>query len=111
MTNPVVLKHTLPMVLLTVAQAIALPCVATALLALERLYFGVTFDEAFVLLLTFVMLLGIALLQPERGLMPQLIGGRRALVTRLALRWAILLFVLLSIGYATKSSDQFSRRL
>jgi putative colanic acid biosynthesis UDP-glucose lipid carrier transferase len=111
MTNPVVLKHTLPMVLLTVAQAIALPCVATALLALERVYFGVAFDEAFVLLLTLVMILGIALLQPERGLMAQLIGGRRALVTRLALRWAILLFLLLTMGYATKSSDHFSRRM
>ena len=111
MTNPVVLKHTLPMVLLTVAQAIALPFVATALLALERLYFGVAFDEAFVLLLIVVTILGIALLQPERGLMAQLIGGRRALVTRLVLRWATLLFLLLTIGYATKSSDHFSRRM
>jgi putative colanic acid biosynthesis UDP-glucose lipid carrier transferase len=111
MTNPVVLKHTFPMVLLTVAQAIALPCVATALLALERLYFGVAFDTAFVLLLIVVTILGIALLQPERGLMAQLIGGRRALVTRLVLRWATLLFLLLTIGYATKSSDHFSRRM
>ncbi len=111
MTNPVVLKHTLPMVLLTIAQAIALPCAAAALLALERWYFGAAFDRSFIILLMLVVVLGTALLQPERGLMPQLIGDRRALVTRLALRWATLLFVLLTVGYATKSSVDFSRRL
>jgi putative colanic acid biosynthesis UDP-glucose lipid carrier transferase len=111
MTNPVVLKHTLPMVALTVAQAIALPCVATGLLALDCWYFGAAFDQPFVLLLTLVMGLGTVLLQPERGLMPQLIGGRRKLVTRLALRWLILLFALLTLGYATKSSGDFSRRV
>jgi putative colanic acid biosysnthesis UDP-glucose lipid carrier transferase len=111
MTNPVVLKHTLPMVALTIAQGIALPCIATGLLALECWYFGAAFDQPFMLLLTLVMLLGAVLLQPERGLMPQLIGGRRKLVTRLALRWAILLFLLLTLGYATKSSDDFSRRV
>jgi putative colanic acid biosynthesis UDP-glucose lipid carrier transferase len=110
MTNPVVLKHTLPVVLLMIAQAIALPCVATALLAFDCWYFGAAFDQPFVLMLVFVLVLGAVLLQPERGLMPQLIGGRRQLVTRLALRWLILLFVLLSIGYATKSSSDFSRR-
>src|SRR5205085_12434548 len=110
MTNPVVLKHTLPMVLLTIAQAIALPCVATVLLATDRWYFGAKFDRPFVLLLTLVLVLGGVLLQPERGLMPQLIGGRRKLVTRLVLRWSILLFALLTVGYATKSSGDFSRR-
>jgi putative colanic acid biosynthesis UDP-glucose lipid carrier transferase len=111
MTNPVVLKHTLRMVLLTIAQAIALPCVATGLLAFEGWYFGSVFNRSFVILLTLVLVLGGVLLQPERGLMPQLIGGRRALVMRLALRWLILLFVLLAIGYATKSSGDFSRRI
>ena len=111
MTNPVVLKHTLPVVSLTIAQAIALPSVAVALLAFERWYFDVAFDSSFVLLLLLVLVLGVALLQPERGLMPQLIGGRRELVVRLVWRWLILLFVLLAIGYATKSSGDFSRRM
>ena len=49
------------------------------LLAFERWYFGAPFDQSFVILLTLVLVLGVVLLQPERGLMPQLIGGRRAL--------------------------------
>src|SRR4051812_29710392 len=79
MTNPVVLKHTMPVVLLTIAQAIALPSVAAGLLAFERWYFGAQFHQSFVLMLVFVLVLGAVLLQPERGLMPQLIGGRREL--------------------------------
>ncbi len=111
MTNPVVFKHTLPVVLLSLAQAIALPIVACGLLVLIRWYYGAFLDQHFELLLTLVMVLGIALLQPERGLMPQLIGGRRQLVARIALRWLTLLCALLFIGYATKSSSEFSRRM
>ncbi|MBS0419143.1 MAG: undecaprenyl-phosphate glucose phosphotransferase [Proteobacteria bacterium] len=73
--------------------------------------FGIPIDRPFVLLLTFVVILGVPFLQPERGMMTQLIGGRRRLVARLALRWMLLLCVLLAIGYATKSSDHFSRGL
>jgi putative colanic acid biosysnthesis UDP-glucose lipid carrier transferase len=111
MTNPVVFKHTLPFVLLMIGQTVALPLVAGMLLLINRWYYSAAFDQHFELLLTLVMLLGIALLQPERGLMPQLIGGRRQLVARIAFRWLMLLCALLFIGYATKSSSEFSRRM
>jgi putative colanic acid biosysnthesis UDP-glucose lipid carrier transferase len=111
MTNPVVLKHTLPMVLLTIAQAIALPCTAAGLLAFEHWYFKAELDRSFGLMLALVLVLGAVLLQPERGLMAQLIGGRRALIARIGVRWLTLLFLLLAIGYATKSSSDFSRKI
>jgi len=87
MTNPVVVKQTLRMGLLSIAQSVGLPLVASVLLAIEMLLFGIPFDLPFVLLLTFVVVLGVPLMQPERGMMTQLIGGRRRLVTRIALRW------------------------
>ena len=111
MTNPVVIKQTLRMGLLSMSQSVGLPLVASVLLAIEMVLFGIPFDLPFVLLLTFVVVLGVPLMQPERGMMTQLIGGRRRLVTRIALRWLLLLCVLLAIGYATKSSDHFSRGL
>jgi putative colanic acid biosysnthesis UDP-glucose lipid carrier transferase len=111
MTNPVVVKQTLRMGLLSIAQTLGLPLVASGLLALEMLWFNVPIDLPFVLLLTFVVVLGVPLMQPERGMMTQLIGGRRRLVTRIALRWLLLMCVLLAIGYVTKSSDHFSRIL
>jgi putative colanic acid biosynthesis UDP-glucose lipid carrier transferase len=111
MTNPVVVKQTLRMGMLSIAQSVGLPLVASLLLALEMLWFAVPIDLPFVLLLTFVVVLGVPLMQPERGMMTQLIGGRRRLVTRIALRWLLLMCVLLAIGYATKSSNHFSRFL
>jgi len=111
MTNPVVFKHTLSVGLLTVAQAVALPILAGAQLVFLRWYFGVSNSEHFLLMLTLVIMLGAGLLHPERGLMVQLIGSRRQLIVRIALRWLVLLFVLLAVGYATKSSDEFSRKM
>jgi putative colanic acid biosynthesis UDP-glucose lipid carrier transferase len=111
MTNPVVFKQTLRIGLLSVAQSIALPVLAAMLLACEMWYLGVPFDQPFVLLFTLVVVLGIPLFQPERGMLTQLIGGRRRLLSRVAFRWLLLLCLLLAIGFATKSSDHFSRRM
>ncbi|MGH8140713.1 MAG: undecaprenyl-phosphate glucose phosphotransferase [Steroidobacteraceae bacterium] len=111
MTNPVVFKHTLPVGLLSLSQAIALPVLAGALLVFDGWYFDVELNAHFMLLLMLVMVLGAALLQPERGLMPELIGGRRQLILRIAGRWLVLLFMLLALGYATKSSGEFSRKM
>jgi putative colanic acid biosysnthesis UDP-glucose lipid carrier transferase len=111
MTNPLVIKQTLRIGVLSMAQSVGLPLVASLLLAFEMLFLGTPFDLPYVMLLTFVVVLGVPLMQPERGMMTQLIGGRRRLVTRIALRWLLLLCVLLAIGYATKSSDHFSRVL
>ncbi|HET9388055.1 MAG TPA: undecaprenyl-phosphate glucose phosphotransferase [Steroidobacteraceae bacterium] len=111
MTNPVVFKNTLPVGLLSLTQAVSLPILAGAFLVLDRWYLGLPFDTPFLLLLTLVLGLGAALLQPERALMMQLMGNRRQLIARIAARWMILLFALLAIGYATKSSGEFSRRM
>ena len=111
MTNPLVFKQTLRMGLLSLAQSVGLPLVASALLAGEMAYVRIPFDRPYLFLLTMVVALGVPLLQPERGMMTQLIGGRRRLIARVTLRWMLLLCLLLAIGYATKSSDHFSRGL
>src|SRR6201987_6221394 len=105
MTNPVVIKQTLRMGLLSMAQSVGLPLVASVLLAIEMVLFGIPFDLPFVLLLTFVVVLGVPLMQPERGMMTQLIGGRGPMGPRTALPWLLLLGVLLAIGYAAKSPN------
>jgi len=111
MTNPVVFKQTLPAGLLTISQSFALPATAALSLLLDRWIYDVEFNQHFTILLVLVIVLGSALLQPARGFMPQLIDERRQLVTRIALRWLILMFALLAIGYATKVSGEFSRRM
>jgi putative colanic acid biosynthesis UDP-glucose lipid carrier transferase len=109
-TNPVVYKRSLHIGLLTLAQALLPPLIAGGLL-----WFAVWALRArvghFALMVCIVIVLAAAMLQPKRALTSQLIAGRRQLVQRIALRWLMLLFLLLMIGYATKSSDEFSRRV
>ena len=65
MTNPVVVKQTLRMGLLSIAQTVGLPLLASALLAFEMLWFEIPIDRPFVLLLAFVFVLGGPSLQPS----------------------------------------------
>jgi putative colanic acid biosysnthesis UDP-glucose lipid carrier transferase len=111
MTNPVVFKQTLAVGLLSLAQAVALPLLAATILIIEAGFLKVPIESHLALLLTLIIGSGTVLLQPERGLTTQIIGGRAQLITRIAVRWMILLFFLLALGYATKSSAYFSRRL
>ncbi len=111
MSNPVVFKQTLPVGLLSLAQAIGLPILAALVLVIEAGFLRIPIESHFALLLTLIVGLGALLLQPERGVATQVIEGRAQLITRVAVRWMVLLFVLLALGYVTKSSAYFSRRL
>lgn len=104
-------KHSVAIALLTLAQAVVPPLLAGACLYVVALIFGVpVFDHNYLLLTALIVVLGAVLLQPQRSLTPQLIHGRLRLAGLIALRWLVLLFVLLAIGYATKSSTEYSRR-
>jgi putative colanic acid biosynthesis UDP-glucose lipid carrier transferase len=107
----VVFKHSVAIGLLTVAQAAVPPLLAGGCLyVLARIYGVPAYDQDYLLLTALVVVLGAVLLQPQRSLTPQLIHGRLRIAGLIALRWLILLFVLLAIGYATKSSTVYSRR-
>jgi putative colanic acid biosynthesis UDP-glucose lipid carrier transferase len=98
--------------LLTVAQAAVPPLLAGGCLYGLAIVFGVAANnEPYLLLTALVVILGAVLLQPKRSLTPQLIHGRLRVAGLIAFRWLLLLFVLLAIGYATKSSTFYSRRV
>src|ERR1700733_11740974 len=110
-SRTVVFKHSVAIALLTLAQALVPPMLAGGcLLGLVQL-FGIRGDERdYFVLAALVVVLGAFLLQPKRSVTPQLISGRLRLASLTAFRWVLLLFVLLAIGYATKSSAVYSRR-
>ena len=112
MSRTVVFKHSVAIALLTLAQAMLPPMLAGGyLLALAQL-FGIRGDERdYLILAALVVVLGAFLLQPKRSATPQLISGRLRLAGLVAFRWLLLLFALLAIGYATKSSAVYSRRV
>jgi putative colanic acid biosynthesis UDP-glucose lipid carrier transferase len=106
----IVFKQSVGIGLLTLAQALVPPFLAAGCLYVAAMIFGVMFNQDFLILTALVVVLGAVLLQPQRSLTPQILNGRLRLAGLIGLRWAILLFVLLAIGYATKSSTIFSRR-
>ena len=112
MSRTVVFKHSVAIALLTLAQAVVPPLLAGGCLYALAQIFGIQgLEEDYLLLTALVVVLGAVLLQPKRSLTPQLIHGRLRLAGLVAFRWLVLLFVLLAIGYATKSSTVYSRRV
>lgn len=91
-------------------QTAAPPVVANLMLyALARVY-DIEFAD-FSTLTVLVTVLSILLLQPPRNIAAGLLAPRLPIAFGLLVRWAVLLGVLLAIGYATKQSAVYSRRV
>jgi len=92
-------------------QTAAPPVVANLMLyALARAY-DIEFTEFFSTLTVLVTVLSIVLLQPPRNTAAGLLAPRLPIAFGLLVRWAVLLALLLAIGYATKHSATYSRRV
>jgi putative colanic acid biosysnthesis UDP-glucose lipid carrier transferase len=111
MTEQIVLRKPFLIALVALLQVIVPPLVAVASLVVTMHFCGVPFDRKYGVLVSLVMALGALLLQPPKNLGSQVIVGRVSLVFSTVLRWMILVTVLLMIGYATKFSEEFSRRV
>ena len=89
----------------------ALPAVMAGVMfyPLTRVY-DVEFDRPFLVLSILAATFTLAIL-PSRNPTRQVISGRLELATNLLLRWAVLVAALLALGYVTKFSEEFSRRV
>jgi putative colanic acid biosynthesis UDP-glucose lipid carrier transferase len=76
---------------------------------LTRLY-DVDFDRPFLVLSILAATFTLVLL-PPRSPSSQLISGRVELATNVLWRWAVLVACLLALGYVTKFSEEYSRRV
>jgi putative colanic acid biosysnthesis UDP-glucose lipid carrier transferase len=111
MSDAVVFKMSLSIALVSVLRAILPACCATlSLYALQRVY-HVPFDNDFLLLLVTVAVLSLGLLRLRGDIPTRLTSGRGGVSLEIALRWLVLLSLLFAIGYVTKSSALFSRRV
>src|SRR5579863_5429355 len=111
MTSLMVFKRGITIGTLTAAQALLPPLIAGGILLTEIYLLGLQFTRDYALLLIAVIALSAVVLQPKRAITPQVISGRHQMIVRTLVRWLVLLFVLLALGYVTKSSGEFSRRL
>jgi putative colanic acid biosynthesis UDP-glucose lipid carrier transferase len=89
----------------------ALPAVLAGVMfyPLTRLY-DVEFDKPFLVLSILAATCTLAVI-PSRNSSSQIVAGRLELATNLLLRWAVLVAALLALGYVTKFSEDFSRRV
>src|SRR5579864_5614437 len=111
MSDAVVFKKSLSIALVSVLNAILPTCCAIAgLYAAERAY-NIPIDNAFLVLVIAVAVLSLGLLQPRGDITSRLSAGRAAISVEVVLRWLMLLSILFAIGYATKSSAIYSRRV
>jgi len=111
MSEPVVFKRSLPIAFLTVLRALAPAVVAIGMLAGIARAFGVTFHSHFMMLSVLLAILSPIIMKPPQMTTLQLAMGKLSTVASLAARWLFMLAVLLAIGYVTKFSEDFSRRV
>jgi len=110
MTEPVVLRRSCSIALVALLQAIVPAFIASgSLYVLCRLY-DIAYDNFFIVLSTIVAVLAAVLLAPPRN-GSSLLSRSAPLAFSVIGRWMILLGVLLAIGYATKISAEYSRRV
>ena len=74
------------------------------------LLYGVDFDKPFVVLSILAATATLAVV-PAHNVTSQVVSGRLELATHLLLRWAVLVAALLALGYVTKYSEEYSRRV
>ncbi len=113
MSQHLVFRKSLSIGLTTLAQVIAAPLVAVLSLRVIALVYGVEFNQAFVMFSILVAAACLLLFDYHRDSNMNALaeGPRLPLATGILLRWLLLIMVLLLIGYATKLSAVFSRRV
>lgn len=110
-SQPIIFKQSLSIapVILWLQHALP-PLMAGVLLYPLALLYEVEFTRAFLTLAIIASALALVLLrQPNTSV--QLLAGPLPIATGLIVRWAVLLGLLLLLGYATKFSAEYSRRV
>jgi putative colanic acid biosysnthesis UDP-glucose lipid carrier transferase len=110
MTQPVLLKQSFLIAILTGVQAVVPAIVAVLSLYATVILFGHKFDPSSAAIVI-VGVVSLVLVQPPREVSTQLTSARLSAVTDVIMRWLLLLAVLLAVGYVTKSLNGFPRRI
>ena len=97
--------------LLTFLRVVLLPSVAIASLVASTTLFDVRFTNQYVALAIITALLTLLVIARDALQQPNVVGARGlSLAGRIGMGWLVVVGVLLLLGYATKSSEVFSRR-
>jgi putative colanic acid biosynthesis UDP-glucose lipid carrier transferase len=111
MNEPIVFKRSALIGQLALIRLIATPLVAIGVLCAVTLAYGIKFDVEYRILAVLVAILAPTVMRrPQIDLVTVLPGWGSAMVG-VVMRWLVMLGILFAIGYATKTSTEFSRRV
>lgn len=111
MNEPIAFKRSVFIGQMTLAQLLATPAVAIASLYVLSVIYGVEFDAEFRILSVLIALVAPTVLQAPPAMPLESASRSWSIALSVVLRWMLLLALLFAIGYATKTSALFSRRL
>jgi putative colanic acid biosysnthesis UDP-glucose lipid carrier transferase len=111
MTQPIVFKSSLSIAALAFLRASAPAVISIGMLYWLASIFGEKFDDPFTMLAVLLALLAPVILQAPIASSAQLLARQWPSTMSLLGRWVVLLVVLLLIGYVTRFSSYFPRRV
>jgi putative colanic acid biosynthesis UDP-glucose lipid carrier transferase len=111
MNEPIAFKQSVLVGQLVLAQLLVPPLIAIGMLYGLSLFYDVPFDGEFRTLAVLVAILAPTVIRKPRADSLAILPRSWSIAIDLLLRWALLLAILIAIGYITKSSAQFSRRV
>jgi putative colanic acid biosynthesis UDP-glucose lipid carrier transferase len=111
MNDPVIFRSNLVLSLLPLLRFVAPALVSIGVLAAIVKLHGANFGDHFMMLAVLLVILVPIVLQQPKITTFQLMPSHWSAVTVLLAQWLLLLAILLAIGYVTKFSAEFSRRV
>ncbi len=111
MNDSVVIRQGMGVMLLTALRAAGPSLLAVAVLRFLVYQYDVDFDVSFRVLSVLILVLGLLILRPTGIPTEKLESDQWPMVMELTLRWALFVVVLLLVGFVTKVSAEFSRRV
>ena len=108
MSEPVILRNSLPIAVIAVLQTIVPAFIAVGALYAVLALYGVRLDQSYHSMAVVVGLLALLLPRPPRTLQSQLLSASIPIAVGVVLRWMAMLAALLVIGYLTKFSGHYS---
>lgn len=111
MSDSVVIRQGMAVSFLTALRATGPSLLAVVTLRVLAFQYDVDFDVSFRILSVLILILGLLILRPTGSPSEEIESDKWPLVMEMALRWVLFVVVLLFIGYITKVSAEFSRRV
>jgi putative colanic acid biosysnthesis UDP-glucose lipid carrier transferase len=111
MNEPIVFKRGILVGQLALIRLVATPLVAIGVLYALTLVYDVKFNTEYRILAILVAILAPTVMRRPRIDLVTILPGWGSVMLGVVMRWLVMLGLLFAIGYGTKTSDEFSRRV